>query len=50
VALGGLACIALIVMVFDVVDDISRLTTFVLAIVIGTATGLLQKIVARSLR
>jgi len=50
VALGGLAWIAVIVMVFDVVDAISQLTTFVLAIVIGTATGLLQKIVGRSLR
>ena len=50
VALGGLAWIAVIVMVFDVVDAISQLTTFVLAIVFGTATGLLQKIVGRSLR
>jgi hypothetical protein len=49
VALGGLAWIAVIVMVFDVVDDISQLTTFVLATLIVAATDLLQEIATRRL-
>jgi hypothetical protein len=36
-------------MVFDVVDDISQLATFVLATVIVAATGLLQEIATRRL-
>jgi len=49
VAPGGLAWIAVIVMVFDVADDNSQLTTFVLATVIVAATGLLQEIATRRL-